>query len=193
LFPRRTLREPRVPEDTDDRKLCRSALTALEKARVEPIGLRSAMFARHRNARCMNDVSFDAVRGDPTRQPEAVGSVLERDGDPCDPVAFYEARGRRLEELRVEATDTEPDERRGENLKLRCGQAAACKLVGERAKTLPLPSRDECLPSFFAAREAAYGPSRLLHNSAQVRSWSNRTYHHGWRDGATAARQCGRL
>jgi hypothetical protein len=40
---------------------------ALEKPRVEPIGLRSAMFARHRNARCMNDVSLDAVRSEPTR------------------------------------------------------------------------------------------------------------------------------
>jgi hypothetical protein len=49
---------------------------ALEKLRVEPIGLRSAMFARHRNARCMNDVSLDALRGEPARQPEAVVSGL---------------------------------------------------------------------------------------------------------------------
>src|SRR6516225_5262626 len=55
-------------------RLAMSALTAqpaekaaLEKPRVEPIGLRSAMFARHRNARCMNNVSLDALRGEPTR------------------------------------------------------------------------------------------------------------------------------
>src|SRR5262249_57281660 len=55
---------------------------ALEKPRAEPIGLRSAMFARHRNARGMNDVSLDALRGEPTRQPEAVVSGLERDREP---------------------------------------------------------------------------------------------------------------
>jgi hypothetical protein len=35
----------------------------LQKLRIEPIRLRSAMFARHRSARCMNDVSLDAARG----------------------------------------------------------------------------------------------------------------------------------
>ena len=36
----------------------------------------------------MNDVSLDALRGEPARQPEAVVSGLERDSDPCDPVAL---------------------------------------------------------------------------------------------------------
>src|SRR6516225_837034 len=31
------------------------------------------------------------------------------------------------------------------------------------------------LPDHFAARVAAYGPSRRLHSSAQVRCWSKRT------------------
>jgi hypothetical protein len=37
----------------------------------------------------MNNVSLDALRGEPTRQPEAVGSGLERDGDTCDPAALF--------------------------------------------------------------------------------------------------------
>src|SRR4029077_6773150 len=54
---------------------------ALEKLRVEPIGLRPAMFARYRNARCMNDVALAPLRGKPACQPEAVVSGLERHGD----------------------------------------------------------------------------------------------------------------
>ena len=51
---------------------------ALEKFRVKPIGLRPAMFARHRDARRMNDVSLDALRSKPVRQLEAVVSSFER-------------------------------------------------------------------------------------------------------------------
>ena len=36
------------------------------------ISLRPAVFARHRDARRMNDVGLDAPRGEPARQPEAV-------------------------------------------------------------------------------------------------------------------------
>jgi hypothetical protein len=36
----------------------------------------------------MNDVSLDALRGEPARQPEGVVSGLERDGHPCDPVTL---------------------------------------------------------------------------------------------------------
>jgi hypothetical protein len=59
---------------------------ALEKPRVEPIGLRPAVFARHRDARRMNDMGLDALRSEPARQPEAVVSSLERNGDAGDPV-----------------------------------------------------------------------------------------------------------
>ena len=36
----------------------------------------------------MNDVDLDAECGEPARQPEAVVSGLERDGDACDLVTF---------------------------------------------------------------------------------------------------------
>ncbi len=52
------------------------------------IGLRPAVFARHGDARRMNDVGLNAPRGEPARQPEAVVSGLEGDGDTRDPVAF---------------------------------------------------------------------------------------------------------
>ena len=60
----------------------------LQKLRVEPIGLRPAVFARHRDTRCMNDVDLDAECSEPARQPEAVVSGLERDGDAGDLVTF---------------------------------------------------------------------------------------------------------
>jgi hypothetical protein len=61
---------------------------ALEKPRVEPIGLRPAVWACHRNARWMNDVALDALRSEPASQPEAVVSGFKRHGDAFDPVAF---------------------------------------------------------------------------------------------------------
>src|SRR5262245_64093707 len=61
---------------------------ALEKLRVEPIGLCPTVFARHRDARRMNDVSLDALRSKPARQPEAVVSSFECHSGTCDPVAF---------------------------------------------------------------------------------------------------------
>src|SRR4029077_3127776 len=65
--------------------------TALEKLGVEPIGLRPTMFARYRDARCMNDVGLDPLGGEPARQPEAVVPGFERHGDACDPVAVLRA------------------------------------------------------------------------------------------------------
>src|SRR5215510_5315813 len=44
--------------------------SALQKLNVEPISLRPAVFARHRHARCMNDVRLDGACGKPARQPE---------------------------------------------------------------------------------------------------------------------------
>jgi hypothetical protein len=46
------------------------------------------MFARHRDARRMNDVGLDALRGEPARQPETVMSGFKRHGNACDPVAI---------------------------------------------------------------------------------------------------------
>jgi hypothetical protein len=43
------------------------ALNGAYALHFEPIDLGSAVFARHRNARCINDVSLDALRGEPTR------------------------------------------------------------------------------------------------------------------------------
>src|ERR1700757_2330264 len=60
----------------------------LQKLRIEPIGLRPAVFARDRDTRCMNDVDLDAECGEPARQPETVVSGLERDGNACDLVPF---------------------------------------------------------------------------------------------------------
>jgi hypothetical protein len=62
--------------------------TAFQKLRVQSIGLRPAVFARHRDTRRMNDMGLDALRSEPARQPEAVVSSLERHGDACDPVTF---------------------------------------------------------------------------------------------------------
>ena len=61
----------------------------LQKLRVEPIGLRPAVFARHRDTRCMNDVDLDGECGEALWQSEAVVSGLERDGDACDLVTRH--------------------------------------------------------------------------------------------------------
>jgi hypothetical protein len=42
----------------------------------------------------MNDVSLDALRGEPARQPEAVVSGLERDGDAVIRWPFFSASAR---------------------------------------------------------------------------------------------------
>src|SRR6202040_2693537 len=48
---------------------------------VEAIGLRAPVFARHRNARGMDDVSLDIAPQEPTREPEAVAASLIGDDD----------------------------------------------------------------------------------------------------------------
>src|SRR6516225_8445395 len=51
---------------------------------IEAIGLRTPMFARHRDARRMNDISFDIARPQPARQPEAVSASLISDNNALD-------------------------------------------------------------------------------------------------------------
>jgi hypothetical protein len=57
---------------------------AHQQFRVETIGLRAPMFARHRDARGMDDVSFDIARLQPARQPKAVATGLISDNDALD-------------------------------------------------------------------------------------------------------------
>ncbi len=49
---------------------------------VEPIRLGSPVLTRHRNARRMHDVSFDAASPQPPRQPEPVPTSLESEDHP---------------------------------------------------------------------------------------------------------------
>ena len=58
-----------------------------ERRRVEPIGLRPAMFARDGDAVGMDHMGFDAVRPQPPGQPEAVAPGLKGDRDPVDAAA----------------------------------------------------------------------------------------------------------
>ena len=60
---------------------------ALEQPDIQPIGLRPPVLARHRDARRMNDVSFDPAGAQPARQPEAVAAGLKGDDDARDLVA----------------------------------------------------------------------------------------------------------
>src|SRR4029077_8682058 len=46
---------------------------------VEAIGLRTPVFARHRNARGMDDISLDIARPQPARQPKSVAASLISD------------------------------------------------------------------------------------------------------------------
>src|SRR6516225_4774495 len=55
---------------------------ALQQFGVEPIGLCSAMFPRHRDTRGMDHVRLDPTRRQPARQPEAVAAGFE---DKCNP------------------------------------------------------------------------------------------------------------
>src|SRR6202795_239570 len=59
---------------------------AFEQLGVEPIGLGASMFARHRHARCVNDVGLNVACTEPARQPEAVTAGLESDSDAFDPM-----------------------------------------------------------------------------------------------------------
>jgi hypothetical protein len=55
-----------------------------QQFRVEAIGLRAPVFARHRDARGMDDVGLDTARPQPARQPEAIASGLISDHDALD-------------------------------------------------------------------------------------------------------------
>src|SRR6516162_3842788 len=57
---------------------------SFQQCRVEPIGLRPAMFTRNGNAVRVDHIGFDGVRPQPAGQPEAVTPRLERDRDPVD-------------------------------------------------------------------------------------------------------------
>ena len=57
---------------------------AFEQLGVEPVGLRSAMFARYRNARGMDHVSLDPTCLKPARQPETVAAGFEGKCNPRD-------------------------------------------------------------------------------------------------------------
>ena len=61
---------------------------ANELLRIEPVGLGTPVLARHRHARGMNDVRFDAARSQPAGQPEAVPAGLEGDGNAVDLVPY---------------------------------------------------------------------------------------------------------
>ena len=54
---------------------------AFQQIDIQPVCLCPPVLARHRHARCMNDISLDAVRSQPAREPEAVppGFVGDRD------------------------------------------------------------------------------------------------------------------
>src|SRR5262249_29633985 len=51
---------------------------------IEAIGLCTPMFARHRDARRMNDIRFDIARPQPARQPEAVSASLISEDNALD-------------------------------------------------------------------------------------------------------------
>src|SRR6516164_7638315 len=57
---------------------------SFQQCRVEPIGLRPAMFTRNGNAVRVDHIGFDGVRPQPAGQPEAVAPRLERDRYPLD-------------------------------------------------------------------------------------------------------------
>jgi hypothetical protein len=60
---------------------------AFEQFSVEPISLGAPVLSRYRHTRSVDDVSFDATRPQPTRQPEAVPTGLEGDSDAFDPMS----------------------------------------------------------------------------------------------------------
>src|SRR6478736_4415260 len=57
---------------------------AHQKFRIETIGLRAPVFARHRDAGRMDDVGLDIARPQPARQPEPVAASLIGDDDTLD-------------------------------------------------------------------------------------------------------------
>jgi hypothetical protein len=57
---------------------------AHQELRIETIGLCTSVFARHRDARGMDDVSLDVARPQPARQPEAIATCLISDDNALD-------------------------------------------------------------------------------------------------------------
>src|SRR6202022_1639513 len=57
---------------------------AHQKFRIETIGLRAPVFARHRDAGRMDDVNLDIARPQPAREPKAVAASLKGDDDTLD-------------------------------------------------------------------------------------------------------------
>ena len=57
---------------------------AHQQFRVEAISLCASVFARHRDARGMDNVSLNTAHPQPARQPEAIASGLIRDNDALD-------------------------------------------------------------------------------------------------------------
>ena len=57
---------------------------ALEQGGVEPVSLGTPMLAGDRDARRVNDMSLNAVSPEPARQPEAIATGFEGDGNACD-------------------------------------------------------------------------------------------------------------
>ena len=57
---------------------------AHQEFRIEAVGLRAPVFARHRDARGMDDISFDIAFPKPAREPEAVATSLIGNHDALD-------------------------------------------------------------------------------------------------------------
>src|ERR1700745_1314318 len=87
------VRSPRVLlRDRRDRHHAAMALLAAQPAekdahqkfRIETIGLRAPVFARHRDAGRMDDVNLDIARPQPAREPKPVAASLKGDDDTLD-------------------------------------------------------------------------------------------------------------
>ena len=57
---------------------------AQQQFRIQAICFCASMFARHRNARGMDDVSLNTARAQPAGQPKAIASGLIGDNDALD-------------------------------------------------------------------------------------------------------------
>src|SRR6516225_323784 len=60
-----------------------------EQLGVESVSFGAPMLARYRYTRCVYDVSLDAARLEPARQPEAVSASLEGDCNALDPASCF--------------------------------------------------------------------------------------------------------
>jgi hypothetical protein len=59
----------------------------LQQCDIQPIGLRTPVLSRHRYAGWMNDIRFDRVGAQPSRQPKTVAASLEGNNHSRDLVA----------------------------------------------------------------------------------------------------------